>query len=106
LVLRSFGELLHHRNPLPELLELAKEFAKECRTEVESPLPRALATVLYYASIAAALARCGRRITHHDDATLRQGFQWGCAQPWVDEATRELLREGLRTLDAARMPPE
>jgi hypothetical protein len=101
LVLKSLGDLLYHPNPLPELLELAKEFAKEHRSDAESPLPREVATVLYYASIAAALARCGRRITRHDDATLRKGFLWGCEQPWVDEATRDLLHEGLHRLAAA-----
>jgi hypothetical protein len=105
LVLKSFGDLLHHPNPLPELLELAKEFAKEHRTDPESPLRREVATVLYYASIAVALARCGRRITRHDDATLVQGFRWGREQPWVDEATRGLLREGLRALGGADDPP-
>lgn len=98
LVLKSFGDLLHHPNPLPELLELLKEFAKDNRSDAESPLPREVATVLYYASIAVALSRCGRRITRHDDATLRQGFQWGCDQPWVDEATRGLLRDGTQAL--------
>jgi RNA polymerase sigma-70 factor (ECF subfamily) len=106
LVLRSFGDLLHHPNPLPELLEVAKEFAKENRTDPESPLPREVATVLYYACIAVALARCGRRITRHDDATLGQGFRWGCEQPWVDEATRGLLREGLRALGGADQPAD
>jgi RNA polymerase sigma-70 factor (ECF subfamily) len=104
LVLKSFGDLLHHPHPLPELLELVKDFAKENRTDPESPLPREVATVLYYASIAVALARCGRRITQHDDATLRQGFQWGCEQSWVDEAMRELLRAGLRGLGGAEAP--
>jgi hypothetical protein len=105
LVLRSLGELLHHPNPLPELLELAKEFAKDNRNDPESPLPREVATVLYYASIAVTLARCGRRITRHDDATLRQGLEWGCAQPWVDEATRGLLREGLARLGGGAAAP-
>jgi RNA polymerase sigma-70 factor (ECF subfamily) len=105
LALRSFGELLHHPEPLPELLELAKEFAKENRNDPESPLSREVATVLYYASIAAALARCGRRITRHDDATLRQGLHWGCMQPWVDEATRCLLRDGLERLGGSEEPP-
>jgi hypothetical protein len=105
-VLKSFGDLLYHPNPLPELLELAKEFAKEHRADAESPLPREVATVLYYASIAAALARCGRRITRHDDATLRKGFQWGCEQPWVDEATRGLLREGLQQVGGMEAPPD
>jgi hypothetical protein len=100
LVPSSFAGLLHHSNPLLELLELAKDFAKDHRTDPESPLGREVATVLYYAAIAVALARCGARITRHDDATLQQGFQWGCQQSWVDEVTRELFREGLRCLDS------
>jgi DNA-directed RNA polymerase specialized sigma24 family protein len=104
LVLKSFGDLLYHHHPLPELLELAKEFAKEHRADAESPLLREVATVLYYASIAAALTRCGRRITQHDDATLRKGFQWGCEQPWVDEATRALLRDGLQQVGGPEAP--
>jgi hypothetical protein len=101
LVLKSFGDVLHHPNPLPELLGLLKDFAKENRNDAESPLPPEVATVLYYASIAVGLARASRRLTRHDDATLRQGFQWGCEQPWVDEATRGLFREGLRALGGA-----
>jgi RNA polymerase sigma-70 factor (ECF subfamily) len=99
----SFAELLHHPNPPAGLLDLAKTFAKENRDDPESPWPREVSTLLYYASIAAALARCGRRITRHDDNTLRQGFEWGCAQPWVDEPTRDLLHAALRALDA--QPP-
>jgi DNA-directed RNA polymerase specialized sigma24 family protein len=95
---KSFGELLHDPNPPPELLELAKHVAKENRDDLERPLPRKVATVLYYACIAAALAHCGRRITSCDDPTLQQGFQWACDKPWVDQATRDLLREGLRVL--------
>ncbi len=91
-------ELLHQPDPVPEHLELAKQFAKENRKDPAGRLPPEVATVLYYATIAVALARCGRRMSRHDDATLRQGFRWGCAQSWVDEATRELLRAGLRHL--------
>jgi RNA polymerase sigma-70 factor (ECF subfamily) len=95
---KTLGDLLRHPNPLPAWLELAKEFAKENRHDAESPLAPEVATLLYYASIAAALACCGRRITRHDDDTLRQGFRWGREQPWLDEATRGLLDEGLRRL--------
>jgi RNA polymerase sigma-70 factor (ECF subfamily) len=106
LVPGSLAELLHHPNPPAGLLDLAKHFAKETRDDPDSPLPREVSTLLYYASISVALARCGRRITRHDDATLRQGFEWGCAQPWVDEPTRDLLREGLRALGSADAPRE
>jgi RNA polymerase sigma-70 factor (ECF subfamily) len=101
LVLRSFGELFEHPHPLLDLLEFVKDFAKENRTDSESPLPREVATALYYTSIAVALARCGQRITRHDDATLRQGFQWGIDQPWVEESVRALLRAGLQQVAGA-----
>jgi RNA polymerase sigma-70 factor (ECF subfamily) len=99
--LKTIGDLLHHPRPRPELLELVKDFAKDNRTDPESPLGREVATVLYYAAIAVALTRCDRRISRHDDNTLRQGFRWGSDQPWVDEATRELFRAALRRLGAA-----
>jgi RNA polymerase sigma-70 factor (ECF subfamily) len=105
LVLSSFAQLLHHPSPRPELLELVKDFAKEHRSDPESPLGREVATVLYYATLAAALTRCGARITRHDDDTLRQGFRWGHEQPWVDEATRGLFREGLQRLEDTAPAP-
>jgi RNA polymerase sigma-70 factor (ECF subfamily) len=98
LVGKSLSELLHSPSPVPEVLELLKDFAKENRTDPESPLGREVATVLYFVSIAVALVRCDRRITRHDDATLRQGFRWGVELPWLDEPTRGLLREGLQRL--------
>jgi DNA-directed RNA polymerase specialized sigma24 family protein len=100
LLLMSLGELLHHPRPLPELLQLVKNFAKDSRRDPESPLPPAVATVIYFASIAAALARCRERISQQDSASLRQGLQWCCDQAWVDETTRGLLQEGLRALDS------
>jgi hypothetical protein len=95
----SLAGLLHHASPLLEWLEAAKDFAKEYRSDPESPLGSEAATVLYYATIAVALARCGARISRHDDDTLRQGFRWGSEQTWVDAATRGLFREGLRWLE-------
>jgi hypothetical protein len=63
-----------------------------------------VAVVVYYACIAAALARCGRRISRAADDALRQGFRWGCERSWVDERTRELLRAALRALGGADTP--
>lgn len=94
----TFNDLLHHPQPPIELLEMAKDFAKASRTDRESPLPREVAAVLYYASIVAALVHCRCRITTLDDALLSHGLRTALSHHWLDEATRSLLREGLETL--------
>ena len=57
LLLKSFGDLLHHPNPPLELLRLTKDFAKACRLSRSGPLPREIATLLYFASIIVAWVR-------------------------------------------------
>ena len=98
LLLKSFGDLLHHPNPPLELLKLTKDFAKACRLSRGGPLPREIATVLYFASIVVAMVRCRRRITRLDDADTRQGVEQCLAQSWLDAATRQLLEDGLKAL--------
>jgi len=98
LVLRSFQDLLEHLNPPIELLELTKEFAKRNRSHPDSALPQQVATVLYFASIAAALVRHGRRISTLEDSALLEGFEWTQTQEWVDEPTRRLMQEGTESL--------
>ena len=97
---KTFGDLLQHANPPLELLKLTRRFAKGCRTQPDAPLPDEVATVLYFLSIAAALVRCGSRITKMDDKSLRYSLDWALKQPWLDEASRGLLREGQETIDA------
>ena len=91
LLLKSFGELLQHPCPPLELLELTKEWAKANREDADSWLPGEIAGWLYYACIAAALARFGRRITSLDDRRLRAAFAWAGAQPWITEDWRVLF---------------
>lgn len=98
LLVRSMRDLLGHPNPPAELLEMTKRFAKAAREQPDSPIPREIATVVYFASIAAALARCGKRITDLDDSSLRTGFAWACEQTWVDADTRALISEASRLL--------
>lgn len=95
---RSFGDLLHHASPPLELLELTKQFAKACRNDPQGPLPDEVATVLYFLSIVVAMAKCGRRITKMDDRSLEFSLSWAFRQPWLDESTRRILREGLDAL--------
>ena len=98
LTLKSFGDLLAHPNPPVELLKITKDFAKACRLSPHSPVPREVASVLYFASIAAALVRCRRRISGLSNDALAEGLHWVLARPWLDVPTRELVEEGLELL--------
>jgi len=94
LLLKSYHDLLHHPSPPVELLEIAKDFAKVSKDSEESPLPRQVAAVIYYACIVTAWMRCGRKITTLNLTALLSGLKWALAQAWVDKETRQLLKEG------------
>ncbi len=98
LTLKSFGDLLAHPNPPVELLKVTKDFAKACRLSPHGNLPREIASVLYFASIAAALVRCRRRITGLTNDALDEGFRWTLTRPWLDAPTRDLTQEALHLL--------
>jgi len=98
LVLKSFGDLLAHPNPPVELLKITKDFAKACRLSPHSPLPRDIASVLYFASIAAALVRCRRRITGLGNDALADGLNWVLTRSWLDAPLRTLIEESLQLL--------
>jgi len=101
LLLRSFGDLLTHRNPPLELLDITRRFAKTLRVHPQSPLPPQVAAVLYYASIVAARVRCQKRITTLDDAELRVGLSTCLSYVWLEDPMRSLLNEGLAALGPA-----
>lgn len=98
LLLKSFGDLLHHPNPPVGLLKLTKDFAKACRLSRKGPLPQEIATVFYFTSIVVAMVRCRRRITRLNDADIRHGVEQCLAQTWLDAATRQLFEGGLKAL--------
>jgi hypothetical protein len=87
----TFDDLLRHPAPPVALLEVVKEFAKTSRRARRSQLPSEVASMLYYLTIGIALFRCDHRLTGLSDPALREGFRWARAQPWADEATRDLL---------------
>jgi hypothetical protein len=90
----SLADLLHHPHPPLALLEMLKEFAKSHALEAQSPLPREIAMLLYYAAIVVALKRCGSRITDLSDAELRRGIAGMLDCQWIDSDTRRLLEQG------------
>jgi hypothetical protein len=86
---KTFGEVL--RDPQIEDLKLVKEFGKLHRNDPASPLPRDIATVLYFAAIVAARKHCRQTITNLDEDSIRRGVEWAVAQPWLYETTRSLF---------------
>jgi hypothetical protein len=58
-------------------------------------LPHEIATALYFAAIAKALASHQTRITNMSDQTLQDGLNWAVKQPWITGAFRELFVRAL-----------
>jgi hypothetical protein len=98
LLLKSVGDLLRHPQPPIELLEMLKDFAKAHVLHPHSPLPREIATVLYYASILVAMSRCDRQITKLDSDPLSEGVADLLRQEWLDDSMRALFTDGLGRL--------
>jgi hypothetical protein len=95
----TFEELVKHPSPPLELLKLVKNMAKARRVQVG--FPSDMATALYHAAIAVALARHGVRITELDDAALSSGFQWTIRLPWLDQSTRQIVEIAINRLLSA-----
>ena len=100
----TFEGLLTNPEPPLELLRLTKEYAKTADQPPEGGVPPEVATVLYYAAIAAAVLRCGERISRVDDPTLRDGITWALRQQWVGEPLRSLFLDA-QSLHGAQQRP-
>lgn len=99
----SLREVLLRSDPPVAVLRLIKEFAKSHRSrEVESHLPREVASVIYYAAISAALLRTNERITDLGTTALCQGLDWVLRQEWIDDALRPLFLQAAQRLGTAR----
>ena len=96
---QTFSEALFGSQPNMELLQLIKVFAKEKRSDPNSPLPKPVALVLYFGAIAA-MTLCGETISKLSSSEQRDGIEWGIDLPWIDNAMRELLKEGIAYYDS------
>ena len=97
--------MLEHPRPPLELLELTKQFAKKCRSNPDGPLPDDIASVLYLAAIAAAMTRCGARITKLGDVGMHHGLRWALRQSWLDASLRELFARGCEAFGGSAPDP-
>ncbi|MGD0388982.1 MAG: hypothetical protein ABSC42_08510 [Tepidisphaeraceae bacterium] len=91
----TLDELFRQAQPSFELLDLTKRFAKSCNLDGNSPLPREIAILLYYVSIAAADMRCQKRLSKLSDESLSRGLAWCGAQTWLDEPVRLVVDEAM-----------
>ena len=96
--LGTFGDVLTAPNPSAESLEMIRRFAKRFRTGHSEGLPEEIATVLYYAAIAAARVRLGVSISKLTDAAITDGLRWSCHLPWLTESLKQLFGEALEGL--------
>ena len=92
----TFGQMLTSAEPPLEVLDMIRRFAKRLRTQESAGIPKEVATVLYYAAIAAARLRHGASLSKLDDEALRSGLNWGLEQTWLTEPLRALFAETLR----------
>lgn len=99
LLLASLRGLFQHDRPPLELLDLTKGFAKSCLQAADPPVPREVARVIYYLSIATAMYRLSHRISTLDDRALRKGFEWAGRQAWVDSGSKQCFRRAIEKLD-------
>ena len=92
LLLKSIGDLLNHPHPPVKLLVMLKDFAKRLMEHPDSPLPREVASLLYWSAIASGLSRGKVRLTSLDSEKLLAGLRWAASQSWVERPIIELIR--------------
>ncbi len=105
LLLSSFADLFNHPNPPIQLLQLVKDFAKANMDHPEGGLPSEISAILYYTSIAVALAQLDTRISQLADADLRTGLRWAQKRAWLDEKTKALLATAVKKLSGDKETP-
>jgi hypothetical protein len=97
-VLPSFEAILAGGSPSVEVLEEVKRAARAAINDESAAIPVQIAAALYFASIALALVRHGRRISKSDDNVLRYGFQKMLDQPWLGKRLTQLFNDALKLL--------
>lgn len=94
--IRTFGELLHHPAPPVEALRMVKDFAKQLHSQARHAYPEDVATVLYFASIAAAALRAGAAISNLPASKRHEGYAWARSRTWLPTELKPLFDEALK----------
>jgi hypothetical protein len=102
--LNTFGELLRHPAPPPELLELAKEFGKAIVHHQPAAWPKPVGEVLYYGAYAAAVVRGKPRPGSLNEQDLKAAFPKLRARQWIGSEQQGLFRAAEETLAHRQSP--
>lgn len=102
LLIKSYKDLLTHPHPPMDLLIMTKDFAKASHISKNPSLPKDIALVLYFASIAVAMVRCRRKISTLPDRDIVKGLRWGQEQVWVEDWLKDLLKDAAREIAGVR----
>ena len=94
--IRTFEDLLFHREPPLELLRLSKQLFKRRLRECKKYSPEwNVAYLFYLLSILAAGDRASR-ISWLTPSELRKGIKWALERRWINEKTRQFLERAGR----------
>ncbi len=92
---RSLQEVLLSPQSDLGLLQAIKDCSKKLSTSLDSKVEAALATTVYYAALASALAHHNRKITQYSYDALERSFATFAAKPWMSpELTGLFVRAG------------
>ncbi|MEX0675649.1 MAG: hypothetical protein WD063_01145 [Pirellulales bacterium] len=102
LLLPSFGAMLTSPAGSVQVLDSVRRAARAAISDDTAGIPRQMAALFYFASIALALVKHSTRISKSDDDVLRYGFQKMLDQPWLGKRLTQLFTKGLERLKAAK----
>jgi DNA-directed RNA polymerase specialized sigma24 family protein len=89
----TFASILADEAPSCEVIRRVKEGLTKLIKDQNAPIPTQIVGVLRLTAIAIARTRCGSDISSVRVEKLRRSVEAVIRQPWLDEATQNVLRE-------------
>ena len=102
---RSLGEVLLSPQSDIHLLQAVKDCSKAMSAALDSRYETALATTIYYASLASALVHHDRKITQHPFETLDESFTLLIEKDWMAPELTELFSRARGICQSQRGEP-
>jgi hypothetical protein len=91
--IKSFEDLLFHREPPLELLKLSKEFFKRRLQKCKKDSPEWNLAYLFYLLSILAAGDHASKVSSLTSNELRIGMKWVMKQQWANNSIRELMNE-------------